>query len=237
MVKFEITHIQEPKRLSIGWIPSLSNGPENRTWRRVAEIRRSENGQSPILTYLVDTGDFKEAKQQGFTGFPAFPLTSVQHSQNVMETLLKRLPPRSRGDFPQYLDMFRIPREAALSDFALLGYTEARLPSDGFAILLHLEDFIPPFEVVLDVAGFRHESNRSSAQLSVGEPLFLRPAPHPKDEYAIEVWSDDNKLGYVPRLHARSLCELVKQNRTSAFIERLNGSPDRPIVRLFLTVS
>ncbi len=208
--------------------------PQPRTWRLVGELTRDSNDESVILTYLVGTIDYEEAVRQGFTGHPAFPIKQQVHKTNVLESFLKRLPPRSRKDFPEYLGMFRLPENAILSDFALLGYTGARLPSDDFAILLPLEDFETPYEIVVEVAGFRHEANVQVEQLSVGDTVALECRPHPKDDNAVDVLWQGNKLGHIPRLQAAAIGRLVVEGRVTATIVRVNGSQDRPVVRLFL---
>lgn len=230
----EIHHIQEPQRLILSWIPSLSKGPEHRTWRRVGELTRDSG--TVTLTYLAGTPDYEEAVKQGFTGHPAFPAKQAVHKTGVLESFMKRLPPRTRRDFPEYLQMFRLPVDVQLSDFALLGYTGARLPSDDFALLLPLEDFIAPYELLVEVSGFRHESQASPAELAVGDAVTLVPQPHAKDEHAVDILWRGRKLGHAPRLQAQALGRLARENRLTASIVRVNGSADRPVVRLFIAV-
>lgn len=230
----EIRNIQEPRKLVLAWIPSLANGPEHRTWRRVAELTRGPGDEPVTLTYLVGTPDYEEAVKRGFTGHPAFPAKQHVHKINVLESFLKRLPPRTRRDFPEYLEMFRLPADAQISDFALLGYTEARLPSDDFAILLPLEDFTTPFEVVTQVSGVRHEVEVDLGKIQVGDTVTLQATPHPKDPHAVNVVWQGHKLGHLPRLHAETLGRLAREGRIHATIVRVNGSAERPVVRLFL---
>lgn len=232
----EITHIQEPNRLVLAWIPPLSQGKANRTWRRVAELRRDSAGKV-TLHYLVGDGDYQTAIEQGFRGHPAFSSAIPVHTQGVLESFLKRLPPRSRGDFPEYLAMFKLPVNAVISDFALLGYTGARLPSDEFALFLPVEDFAAPFELVVEVSGFRHEAPASGVKaqdLSVGDAVTLRPAPSSFDANAVDVLWEDRKIGHLPRLEAQALGALAGENRLTATIVRVNGSTERPVVRLFV---
>jgi hypothetical protein len=196
----EIRHIQEPKRLTFAWRESAFPSDEHRTWRRVGELVRTGEPATTTLNYLIDMPDYQAAVEQGFQGHPAFPIEKTTHSTGVLESFMKRLPPRTRRDFPEYLGMFRLPIDANISDFALLGYTGARLPSDDFAILLPVEDFVTPFEIVTEVSGVRYEAEVDVKTLEVGAPVTLEAAPHPKDPHAV------------------------------------NGSTERPVIRLFLSV-
>lgn len=232
----EITHIQEPNRLILAWIPPLSQGKENRTWRRVAELRRDSMGKV-TLHYLVGNVDYQAAIEQGFRGHPAFSTANPVHTQGVLESFLKRLPPRSRGDFAEYLSMFKLPPNAVISDFALLGYTGARLPSDEFALFLPVEDFKTPFELVVEVSGFRHEAPASGVtpqDLNVGDSVTLRPAPSPYDANAVDVLWKDRKIGHLPRLEAQALGALAGGDRLMATVVRVNGNTERPVVRLLV---
>src|SRR4030042_2769470 len=69
---------------------------------------------------------------------------------------MRRLPPRSRGDFGRYLDSLRIQKDAEISDFALLGYSGAKLPDDDFTVVNTFENAVPPFELLLHVQGYRY---------------------------------------------------------------------------------
>ena len=78
--------------------------------------------------------------------------------QNVLPSFMKRLPPRSRGDFGRFLDALRIKSEAKdeISNFALLGYSGAKLPDDDFTVIHPFENASVPFELMLPVQGYRH---------------------------------------------------------------------------------
>lgn len=128
-----LQHVVEPERLLLTWQPP-DDGTTIRTRRIVAELTYSDNYESVTFTYLVDTPDFLAAKAAGFLGYPAFRLKTATHTQGVMSAFMRRLPPRKREDFGAYLTQHWLPNPFTLSDFALLGYTGAKLPSDGFAL-------------------------------------------------------------------------------------------------------
>ena len=69
---------------------------------------------------------------------------------------MRRLPPRNREDFGDYLYLHGLAAPFKLSDLALLGYTGARLPSDAFALVPEFPVDAGPCEYVMEVAGTRH---------------------------------------------------------------------------------
>ncbi|MCK9615327.1 MAG: hypothetical protein M0R48_07485, partial [Candidatus Omnitrophica bacterium] len=147
-----IKHICEPEKLLLCW-----QAPNDGSRYVVAELYRSPEGKY-ALKYLKDTADFKEAQKLGFTMYPAFRDREALHDSGVLESFIGRIPPRSRNDFKEYLQNFRIHESVAtsVSDFALLGYTGAKLPSDGFSIINPLENFCIPGEFLIELVGTRY---------------------------------------------------------------------------------
>jgi len=132
--------------------------------------------------------EVEQAKKLGFAGYPAFKLDQQEHRQGVLAAFLRRLPPRARPDFDAYKAQFRLKPDLALSDFALLAYTGARLPSDGFSVVDTLDDIRAPSELVLEIVGHRHYVADLKTPLNIGEALDLIPQPTNKwDKNAILV--------------------------------------------------
>jgi hypothetical protein len=200
MTRF-IEHLVEPQRLLLYWQARES---KKRSRYRVGQLVMK--GGQVVLQY--DHGpEMAEAKQMGFEGYPAFPLKQVEHSHQVMEAFKRRLPPRSRGDFSRYLELRAIQADAEISDFALLGYSGAKLPNDGFELVHPFDDPPEAFEVLLEVAGFRHEAELDASELNKGDPVQFVPEPeNPVDTQAIRMESAGRKLGYVPRGHLDTAC-------------------------------
>lgn len=229
-----IEHVLEPKRLLLVW-----QGPEGSSRRMryaVAELARQGDGQVRF-EYLVNTDDFKNACAEGFINFPAFRKVDQSYELGVVDTFIRRLPPPSRGDYAQYLEQFRLRPDTKISDFALLAYTGAKLPSDGFSIINPLAQVDSEGEVLLEVAGFRHVSRIPLASLHPGIPVQFAPEPdNAFDPGAVAILVRDEKIGYVPRQQARGIREQLANGSLSAQIERLNGSPERPLVFLFVAL-
>jgi len=231
-----IEHIVEPHRLWLVWRPSPAS--QGQTRRVVGEIVSENDTQSARLLYLTDSRDFECAKSEGFEGYPAFPLKSAGHTQNVLEAFLRRLPPRSREDFDDYLVRHRLPEHFNYSDMALLGYTGAKLPGDGFELCADLHDARPPFEVVFEVAGFRYQNQLQASDLYVGDPItFKSDDENEHDSNAVAIFYTGIRIGYLSRSHNKAFRNWLKKGYSiSGTVERINGKPERPLVYIFVVV-
>jgi hypothetical protein len=228
-----ISHICEPSRLLLAW-----QGPDpdgERTRFAVGELLL--NGGSDCILRYLNGPEVDRAKKLGFEGYPAFRLEQVEHRQGVLATFLRRLPPRARPDFDAYKAQFRLKPDLSLSDFALLAYTGARLPSDGFSVVNTLEGLHAPCEVVLEIVGHRHYVRNLKTSLSVGEALDLVPEPqNPYDQNAIAVKVRGETIGYINRLQTVAIHQWLRNGTVETTLERLNGPSDRPRAFMFVRV-
>ncbi|ABM17142.1 hypothetical protein Q667_17350 [Marinobacter sp. C1S70] len=236
MTRF-IEHIIEPRRLLLCW---QARDSESRSRYVVGELVQRE--KNVTLRYFTGTPEFKEALNNGFVGYPAFPIRSGDvHTGQVLEAFTRRLPPRNRRDFSRYLEMRGISPEAEISDFALLGYTGAKLPNDGFEIVHTFEHAGDQVEFVLEVAGFRHESTIPADQIVVGESVTFHPEPENQyDPHAIRIELRGTKIGYVARGHAPVILDFLNDGaEISGEVFRKNGTAERPLIYIFtqLTLS
>lgn len=230
-----IRNIVEPRRLLLSWQRPMA-GKERRTRHIVGEIE--QRAESVVFRYLNNQPDFQSAIEEGFKGYPSFALEKLgDHSSGVLDAFLRRLPPRKREDFSEYLAQFRLPDDFAGSDMALLAYTGAKLPGDGFELIPDLSDVTPPLELVVEVAGFRHQ-NVAASGVAVGDDVQLVPEPtNPADSEAIAIHHSTGLIGYVPRPYLSVVAKWLRAQSVDAVIERINGKPERPLVYLFLKVS
>lgn len=229
-----IEHVHEPLRLILVW--QSAEPPRSR--RAVAEIVRPDEGTDHALfRYLVGTEDLETAKREGFVSFPAFRKLDQEYEAGVVDLFMGRLPPRDRGDYERYLGQFRLRPSTRITDFGLLAYTGAKLPSDGFALIDPLEDIEGPVDVLLEVAGFRHQSPLSPSALPIGALAELRSEPdNQHDSNAISICVGGTRIGYVPRQQAPALGDLLRRGEIDARVERVNGQADRPLVYLFTSI-
>ncbi len=224
-----IEHIIEPMKLLMTWRQSLDN--LDRTRYVVAELNRADGNVS--LKYLVNSDDFQKAKQLGFEGYPAFQDTNKIHDVGVLDALMRRLPPRTRGDFQEYLEGFRIKPNAKFSDFALLGYTAAKLPSDRFAIINPFDRVNGQIEFLLEAAGYRF-MNTPGAEINIDDLARFQEESqiiNGKLENTIKIFVNDLHIGYVTRALLPTFHEWIANKRISkACVEKKNGNPGQPVI-------
>lgn len=229
-----LQHIVEPERLLLTWQPVDEQAPV-RTRRVVGEIARECDGQF-VFRYLKDSTDFRLAREAGFQGFPAFSMSHVETRQGVIESFLRRLPPRNREDFSDYLAQHRLPYPFPNSDFALLGYTGARLPSDGFALVPVFPGNAVPCDYLIEVAGLRHVIGTETSNIQDGDPITFDVDSHnPVDQDALTVLHQGRRIGYVNRALKETFHQWLSAHTVHAVVERQNGKPERPLV--FVRVS
>lgn len=228
-----ITHVFEPSRLFLIWQAPLSDADAVRSRRIVGELVRS--GSDITFRYLPGTEDYHAAVAEGFREFTALPSRSIEHRSGVMESFLRRLPPRKREDFPDYLRQHKLSPDFAGSDFALLGYTGARLPSDSFEICPDLSSAIAPIDFVLEVAGFRHHAMSLYSELREDDEVeFEREASNSYDPNAVIIKHKSRKIGYVSKGLSSVVSRWMEEGRVFGKIARLNGKPDRPLVYIMV---
>lgn len=207
--------------------------PLDQTGRRdrhaVAELLQLKDRVS--FRYF-DEEKLSTAREAGFVGYPGLPTDGSDLDRVAMDVLMRRLPPKERGDFGSLLERFGLPQQREYSDLSLLAYTGARLTSDSFSICETFEGFELPFTYIFDVAGNRHYPSYS--QLSESEPLrFEREAENLADPNAIKIARmDGTTVGYVNRLQANAVGRWLDAGEVSASVFRINGRPEYP--RLFV---
>lgn len=237
MTALPLLHIVEPSRLLLTWQPVDESAPL-RTRRTVGEVLHEDGSTEWVFRYLKNTADFVAAKAAGFQGFPAFPLEGVEVRQGVRETLMRRLPPAKREDFAEFLAQHRLPSPFAYSDLALLGYTGARLPSDGFALVPEFPMDAVPCDYLMEVAGLRHVYNGLMTDIHDGDAVSFQSEPsNPVDVDALAVLHEGRTIGYVTRTLRRNFQSWLSTHQVTATVERQNGKPERPLVYLRISVS
>lgn len=231
-----LQHIIEPRRLWLTWQPLDEHAPV-RTRRIVGEVCKEETGQV-VFRYLKDSADFKAASDAGFKGFPAFKLSEPEVRQGVIESLMRRLPPRKREDFAGYLARHALPSPFGYSDFALLAYTGARLPSDGFALVPEFPPDAIPCDYVTEVAGLRHVFDGDTQKIRLGDSVSFKVDKHNwVDADAVAVIYHGRQVGYVNRAIRHTVKAWLGSHKVDATVWRLNGNPERPLLYLKISVS
>lgn len=225
-----IEHIIEPKRLLLTW----QSKSGDRMRRIIGELIRKED--DVLFQYNTSSKDFEEAKNLGFWHYEAFPEDQKIYPL-ALDVFMRRLPPRSRGDFQKYLEAIRIPVNTGISNFALLGYSGAKLPDDDFSVVHPFDEATGSFELLTEVSGTRYYKD-NFLDLQLGSCVELIPEPtNDRDENAIQVFYAGKKIGYINRGQQKSFALWMKQNKIEkAVIERINGSTDKPSIYIFVSV-
>lgn len=227
--------IVEPTGLFLTWQPQDEQAL-SRTRRVVGEVRTNKEG---VVTfrYLKNTPDYQKAVEAGFKGYPAFVMKVEEVVTGVLESFLRRLPPRKREDFSEFLTLHRLPFPFEYSDIALLGYTGARLPSDGFALVPIFPENVASCDFLLEIAGFRHVVGTDTTNLRAGDTVgFAVDQSNPVDQDALAIEHDGVRIGYVNRVLKDTVSKWLQSRQVTAVIERINGKPDRPLVYLRVSV-
>lgn len=229
-----IEHIIEPSTLLLAWQSADEN---HRTRYIVAEILRGQSGQI-TLRYLQNTPDFNKAQTRGFEAYPAFQNIDLIYD-NVLDAFMRRLPPRTRGDFSQYLEGLRLKPNAQLSDFALLGYSGAKLPTDGFSIIHPFNNVKQNCELLVEAAGFRHLKKNTDIKINIGDAVnFLTEFNEATQAEAVKITVGETLIGYVNRGLLPTFLGWVKNKRIEGgWIEKTNGAPGKPTVYIYAKIS
>ncbi len=231
----------EPSKLWLAW---QAPDPSERFRWAVGQLLSTPDGL--IFQYLNPGAEFEAVNHgrsyeqllsQGFSGYPAFSLKQTSHGAGVLEAFKRRLPPRNREDFVDYQRHFRLTERANLSDFALLGITEGKLPNDGFSLVDPLVADVAYRDLLLEVAGFRYYEEQRRDDLRVGCSVYLVPEPtNRQDPLAVAVHQNGQTIGYINRLQAPAFLRWLDENRVEAWIERVNGKPNHPRMFIFIEV-
>jgi hypothetical protein len=226
-----IRKLPEPKRLLLAW-QSPKPGSSRRRWDVGELVRNTTDNGAPVALRYFDGERLAGAFSEGFDGYPAFGLRD-RPIDDVLETLMRRLPPRRRSDFPRYLNSIGISEDAQFTDFALLGASEAKLPSDGFSVVNPFDDREERVEFISEVAGYRHLPERVAP--NPGDQLdFAFDRNNPHDANAIQVLVGSEPVGWVNRLQTPAFREWITDRNIEALIWRVNGSSECP--RLYMRV-
>jgi len=230
-----LQHIVEPTGLLLTWQPTEEHAI-SRTRRVVGEVRL-EDGHA-VFRYMKGTADYVEAEKCGFKGFPAFDTKNNEIRQGVIESFMRRLPPSNRDDFPNYLEQHRLPVPFRNSEMALLGYTGARLPSDGFALVPEFPPDTVPCDFLLEVAGVRHVYKIDINNIHIGDEVtFERDMKNSVDSDALLVVHHGQPIGYVNRAVMNIFHHWLQFHNVQSSVERINGKPGRPLVYLRVSVT
>lgn len=224
-----ITDPIQTRRALLTWQRPLEQ-PGSRDRFAVAELLQCEGGVA--FSYL-DEEALAPALDAGFGGYPGLALGEAHEADTALDVLVRRLPPRVRPDFDDFMETFGLSPQADFSGLSLLAYTGARLTGDSFGVTETFEGFDRPFRYVFDVSGYRHYRN-DAPDLAIDEPVVFRhDVTNEYDPHAVEVARQDGaRLGYVNRLQAQTVRGWIEHGNIDARVFRATGRTAYP--RLFV---
>lgn len=183
------------------------------TWRKktgdrryiIAKLKRNVEG----ITFSYTKG-FEEAQQAGLDFFSGFKNIEKINSQEIENWLSLRLISKERPDRHEHLAFWEI--ENTLSSFDEIAFTQGKSPTDNFEFLA---DFLfvksKKLVFVTDLAGLSH-LKIPIGQIKVGDVLsYQREYNNPMDQYAIAVFKNDLKIGYIKQIHNRIFAKLKRK--------------------------
>lgn len=220
-----IEHIFEPTRLLLVWHSSNSDAPRSR--RVVGELVRY--GEDAAFRYLKGTDDFRLALEEGFHEFPAFSDAKDEESKlGALDVFVRRLPPRKREDFQEYLSQYNLPTNFTGSSFALLAYTGARLPSDTFELCPDLSDATAPLDLIIEVAGLNFYAKEGSTFNEGDAVNFERDPGNTHDPSAVKVMHNNMHIGFINKALAPSFASLLEAGNVQGSVIRFSNNKGRP---------
>lgn len=217
------------------------------TWQSKVESDRNQrylvgmlqnNAGNFEFSYLTNTTDYQNACEQGFVGYPAFRLNEQVYNDGVMATFMKRLPPRSRRDFKQYLLNHHLPADFSGSDFDLITHTGIQLPSDGFNLIPNFSEANIPFDYLMEVSGTRHYLTYEEVEnIQVGTNVQLEcEDDNIYDSNAIKLSISGQKIGYINKILCPAIRTLLLR-KISCVVEKISGTEERPLIYIMFSVS
>ncbi len=174
--------------------------------------------------YLENEGEnnLKKAMEKGFKFLPAFPEEKIYESETLFYTFQNRLPNRKRKDVQELLFNTGLTNES--SDFELLRETMGILPTDTFEFLIPINFYkIEELDLCFYVAGVKYyQSDENTKELKENMELELKiECENKKDNCAIEILAEENKIGYVPRCYSKYIYEYVERKNIKAELKKI----------------
>ncbi len=228
-----IQDIIEPERLLLAWQPPREID-KTRTRRAIGELFKRDG--NIVFRYLVGTDDYKKAIEFGFDHYIPFTDSKKEYVDSVVDVFSQRLPPRSRKDFGIYLESLCIRSDSEISNFSLLGYSGAVLPSDSFSIVNTFEGVDEGCQFLLEIAGFGYYADQLSG-IGIGTKIeILNEADNPYDSSAIKLAVNGQKVGNINRLMLPAFHRWLVNKHIDIVVERIEGNIERPRVFVFVAV-
>jgi hypothetical protein len=168
-----------------------------------------------------------------FKPLPSFPdLSKVYTSQKLFPLFSNRVMPRSRPDYPEFVEWLNIPKHED-DPIALLARSGGKRVTDKFEVFPCPEpDENGRYHIHFFAHGLRHIGKPTIERingLQVGELLYLsHDSQNPDDSSALLLCTKDHWIvGYCPRYLGGDILKIISQDQELVRVEvdRLNQPP------------
>jgi hypothetical protein len=212
------------KTLFLAW-----QDPVSRSWFPIGRL--TFNGKEYQFNYTK--GVLKALLECLFKPLPSFPdFSKVYTSQKLFPLFSNRVRPRSRPDYPEFVQWLNIPQHED-DPIALLARSGGKRVTDKFEVFPCPEpDEKGRYRIHFFAQGLRHLPKWAIERingLEVGELLYLSHGfQNPDDSSALLLCTEDRGIvGYCPRYLCGDIFQIISQHRELVRVEvdRLNQPP------------
>lgn len=244
-----VTTLIEPSCLYLYWQAADLASGLRRSGSRYCVGKIEKDSDTYTLTYLTETPSYIRAVENGFAPYPAFNNATKTYDNQVLETFLRRIPPRSRADYPEFLRFYGIQGTAETTngqDFAILGYCGAKSPGDGFSLVHPFDTATRGDQFPVEIAGFRHskygqtliDQNQVRDGLLGKAITFVAEPDNKYDTQAVQILLDEGNIGYVNTGQTAPFRNAFQQKYSvNGQVIRVNGHQHQPSILVVVSIS
>ena len=212
------------KTLFLAW-----QDPVSRSWFPIGRL--TFNGKEYQFNYT--NGFLKALLERFFKPLPSFPdFSKVYTSQKLFPLFSNRVMPRSRPDYPEFVQWLNIPKHED-DPIALLARSGGKRVTDNFEVFPCPEpDENGRYRIHFFAQGLRHLPKPAIERingLQVGELLYLaHEFQNRYDSSALLLCTEDHWIvGYCPRYLCGDILQIISQHPELVRVEvdRLNQPP------------
>lgn len=172
------------------------------------------------------------AKKHEFNPYAGFPNINTVYQQNVLDIFGQRLMRPERPDIQKYYNLWNIPADKTADKLYLLAKTQGIQAGDMFEFLADYNP-IKNLSFISEICGLTHNKLRPDI-LQKGDILQWEKEKHTQDEYAIALYKNKEKLGYVKQIHNRIFYKTKHTIQVKVISIETNGYLNKAYIQISL---